>query len=92
MTDILQTAVRGACPYRDCMYTECIADWRDQNCIKREATVTKALAALAAAGYAIVPKDPTDAMLSAGLTKSDAVGSVYSIYRAMLTEAEKKQP
>ena len=48
-------------------------------------------AELAAAGYAVVPRVPTDAMLKAGLAKAGAVSLPDDVWPPMLAAAEEEE-
>lgn len=58
---------------------------------KRLAGATAALTALDAAGYQVVPKVASDAMLDAAADGAYVNDGFANIYRAMLAEAAKEQ-
>lgn len=42
-------------------------------------------------GYVLVPKEPTDKMLSAGMDKLMSVTGIQHTYRAMIQAAQEKE-
>lgn len=60
--------------------------------MNRDAEADAILSALHAAGYMIVPREPTDAMLrAASMRQQPSLGQVYpSVYRAMADAGELK--
>jgi hypothetical protein len=80
-----------------CDHPQCDCDFEcerfEKSVESRKYDATAALAALEQAGYAIVPREPTEAMLKAGgdwLARiSD--GSEREIYKAMLAASSPKE-
>lgn len=76
--DILQTAVRGACPEGKCRYPECCNITRASlHCIELESRNKRSFTALRDAGFRIVPKDAVcewyrEAMLAAAEEPNDS--------------------
>ena len=71
-----------------------IADWLDDYIGYRSASELKSdadaiLAALEAAGYAVVPKEPTEAMLNSGWRERGQQHSMTAVYKAMLAAAKE---
>lgn len=70
------------------------ADQSDQTCKPWQVAAAAALSALDAAGFAVVPKEPTEAMASAGALASPMrAGSrraAYACFIAMLSAAQVK--
>lgn len=63
--------------------------WRPISVTSESMALQAALAALDAAGYAIVPKEPTEGMLEAGYIAEDNHQVVSDLYRQMIAAAPK---
>lgn len=60
--------------------------------MNRNAEADAILAALSAAGYAVVPVEPTEAMNIAGREARRSMGANIDVYQAMIVAAREETP
>ena len=89
MTDLIERVARAICCPTGCRTKPCVAQTGDCP-IEAQAAITAYKAALADAGYVVVPREPTEEMVVAGC-RHENMGDMAGRWKAMINAAEDQQ-